>query len=265
MGTTYYTVAVFDKPWEEVLENLSREFKYTHELAYQREEREAHLKFIFDMRGFKLVEVGELHYELKTTEQDIINWFEVETYSKENMTLLQIGVSTGRWLFVLSPELMKFLRKLMRAGAVFICGYTDDHDLRDAGFEEDNQFLLYEWLVETIKRKKLEIVPSDVTIVKKELLDLEDGLYELIERPGRGEIEYVLVKSMDGYNILVTVGESDLRDEESYRELIEDKAWFGGGITTLIFKRIGKKIENEFLTKRAEEYFKAQVGDACGC
>ncbi|AIU70341.1 hypothetical protein TEU_08360 [Thermococcus eurythermalis] len=260
MGTTYYTVAVFDKSWKEVLDKLSREFKYTRELAYQRERREEHLKFIFDMRGFRLVAVGELHYELKTTEGDSFDWLEVETYSKENMTLLQIGVSTGRWLFVLSPELMKFLGKLMRVGAVLICGYTDDHDLRDAGFEENNQFLFYEWLVETVKRKKLEIVPSDVTIVKKELLDLEDGLYELIERPGREEEEYVLIKRLDSYKILVSVRESDLTDEESYRELIEDKAWFGGDITTLIFKRIGKKIKNEFLIKRAEEYFKAQTG-----
>ncbi|MCA6213822.1 MULTISPECIES: hypothetical protein [Thermococcus] len=260
MGNTYYVVAVFDKPWGEVLEKLSREFKYTRELAYQRERREEHLKFIFDMRGFRLVAVGELHYELKTTEEDSFDWLEVETYSKENMTLLQIGVSTGRWLFVLSPELMKFLGKLMGVGAVLICGYTDDHDLRDAGFEENNQFLFYEWLVETVKRKKLEIVPSGVTIVKKELLDLEDGLYELIERPGREEEDYVLIKRLDSYKILVSVRESDLTDEESYLELIEDKAWLSGDITTLIFKRIGKKIKNEFLIKRAEEYFKAQTG-----
>jgi len=261
MGTMYYVVAVFDKPWGEVLEKLSREFKYTRELAYQRERREEHLKFIFDMRVFRLVAVGELHYELKTTEEDSFDWLEVETYSKENMTLLQIGVSTGRWLFVLSPELMKFLRKLMRVGAVIICGYTDDHDLRDAGFEENNQFLFYEWLVETVKREKLEIVPSGVTIVKKELLDLEDGLYELIKRPGREEEEYVLIKRLDSYKILVSVRERDLTDEESYRELIEDKAWFGGGITTLIFKRIGQKVKDEFLVRRAEEYSKAQVSE----
>ncbi len=115
MGTTYYTLAVFDKPWEEVLDKaLSR------------------------------VQI-QLHYELKTTKQSTVDWFEVETYSKENMMLLYTGVSTSRWLFVLSSELMKFLRKLMRAGTVLICGYTDDNDLRKAGFEENNQLLFYEW------------------------------------------------------------------------------------------------------------------------
>jgi len=265
MGTTYYTLAVFDKPRKEVLENLSREFRYTRELAYQREEREEHLKFIFDMRGFRLVAVGELHYELKTTEGDSFDWLEVETYSKDDMTLLQIGVSTGRWMFVLSSELMKFLGKLMRAGAVLICGYTDDHDLRDAGFGEDNQFLLYEWLVKTVKLEKLEVLPSGLTVVKKELLDLEDGLYELLERPGREEREYVLVKSLDSYKLLVSIRESDLTDEECYRDLLEDKAWFSLKLVGLPFKRIGRRIEDKFLLKQVESILKAQTGASSDC
>ncbi|WP_237698685.1 hypothetical protein [Pyrococcus yayanosii] len=183
MGTTYYVVAVFDKPWGEVLEKLSREFRYTRELAYQQGDRKKHLRFLFDVRGFNLVAVGEAHYTLRTTEQSTVDWFEVETYSKENMTLIQIETRLSAWMFVLSPELMKFLRKLMKAGAVLICGYTDDLDFRKAGFEENNQCLLYEWLVETVKRGKLEVLPSSITIVKRELLDLEDGLYELIEDP----------------------------------------------------------------------------------
>ncbi|ACS33186.1 Conserved hypothetical protein [Thermococcus gammatolerans EJ3] len=246
--------------WD-MLENLSREFRYTRELAYQRKEREEHLKFIFDMRGFRLVAVGELHYELKTTEGDSFDWLEVETYSKDDMTLLQIGAYTGRWMFVLSSEVMRFLRKLMKAGAVLICGYTDDHDLRKVGFEEDNQFLLYEWLVKTVKLGKLEVLPSGLTVVKKELLDIEDGLYELLERPGREEREYVLVKSLDSYKLLVSIRESDLTDEECSRDLLEDKAWFSLKLVGLPFKLIGRKVENEPLLKRAEEFFQAQVGE----
>lgn len=43
------------------------------------------MKFIFDMRGFRLVVVGELYYELKIIEEDFFDWFEVEMYLKENM------------------------------------------------------------------------------------------------------------------------------------------------------------------------------------
>lgn len=67
-----------------------------------------------------------------------------------------------------------------------------------------------------MKRKKFEIVFLDVIIVKKEFLDLEDGFYELIERFGREDEEYVLIKRLDSYKIFVLVRESDLIDEESY-------------------------------------------------
>ncbi len=137
MGTTYYTLAVFDKPWEEVLDKaLSR------------------------------VQI-QLHYELKTTEQSTVDWFEVETYSKENMMLLYTGVSTSRWLFVLSSELMKFLRMLMRAGTVLICGYTDDNDLRKAGFEENNSYSSTSGLVETIKRESSKSFPLALLLWRK--------------------------------------------------------------------------------------------------
>lgn len=82
--------------------------------------------------------------------------------------------------------------------------------------------------------------------MKKELLDLEDGLYELIERPGREDEEYVLIKRLDSYKILVSVRESDLTDEESYRELIEDKTWFSSHIIVVVFRRIGKRSRTSF-------------------
>ncbi|WP_167910710.1 hypothetical protein [Thermococcus sp. Bubb.Bath] len=46
-------------------------------------------------------------------------------------------------------------------------------------------------------------------------------------------------------------------DEECYQDLLEDKTWFSPG--KVVFKRIGEKVEDEFLIKRAEEYFKAQT------
>ncbi len=111
-----------------------------------------------------------------------------------------------------------------------------------------------------LRKRKLEILPSGLTVVKNNLLSLADGLYELVERPGREKKEYVLIKSLGGYRILVSVWGSDLIDEESYLELLEDKTCFSQKLTVTVFKRIGKKVEDEFLVKRAEEYFKAQVG-----
>ena len=36
---------------------------------------------------------------------------------------------------------------------------------------------------------------------------------------------------------------------------------FSSAITSFVFKRIGQKVGNEELLKRAEDYFKAQVGE----
>jgi len=36
---------------------------------------------------------------------------------------------------------------------------------------------------------------------------------------------------------------------------------FSSAITSFVFKRIGRKVENEPLLKRAEEFFQAQVGE----
>ncbi len=97
--------------------------------------------------------------------------------------------------------------------------------------------------------------------MKDNLLPIEDGLYELAEIPWMEEKEYVLIKSLNGHKILVSIWRSDLTYEDSYRELLEDKTWFSRDITTLIFGRIGKRVKDEFLVKRAEEYFKAQVDE----
>ncbi|WP_258083113.1 hypothetical protein [Thermococcus thermotolerans] len=137
---------------------------------------------------------------------------------------------------------------------------TDDHDLRDAGFEGNNQFLLYEWLVETVKRGKLEVLPSSVTLVKKELLDLEDGLCELIKRSGREEMEYVLIRRLNGYKLLVSVRESDLTDEEGYRDLLEDKSWFSSHMTAIVLKRISGKMEGKILVRGPRNTLKLRWG-----
>ncbi|WP_456396468.1 hypothetical protein, partial [Thermococcus sp.] len=188
------------------------------------------------------------------------DYFDVEVFSKDGMTVIDLETCMSKFDFILSSEFLKFLKKLTGIGAVLICGYIYGGERLEIVFGNTNQFLLYEWLAEVVKRGKLEVIPFGVTIVKKELLELEDGLYELIERPKREEKEYVLVKSLNNNKILVTVFEEYLRDEESYQDLLEDKSWFSSHMTALVFKRIGKKIENEFLTRRVEEYFKAQMG-----
>ncbi|WP_232473395.1 hypothetical protein [Thermococcus thioreducens] len=69
----------------------------------------------------------------------------------------------------------------------------------------------------------------------------------------------MLVKTIDNYKLLVSIGEIDLTDEECYRDILEDKAEFSLKIVGLTFKRIGRKVEDKVLVKRTEEYFKAQV------
>ncbi len=44
-----------------------------------------------------------------------------------------------------------------------------------------------------------------------------------------------------------------------YRELLDDKTEFSS-ITAVVFRRIGHRIKDEFILKKAEEFFRAQVG-----
>ncbi|ASJ12242.1 hypothetical protein [Thermococcus thioreducens] len=261
MGDCKSVVAVFDEPWGIVLEKFREEFEFLGEKQYGNERENMEWFKFEDTRGFKLMLKGHIHFTLNTIEDwGPHDYFDIEVFSKDGVTVIDLETCMSKFDFILSSEFLKFLKKLTEIGAVLICGYIYGYERLERVFGDTNRFLLYEWSVGIVKRGKLEVIPSGVTVVKRELLDLEDGLYELIERPGRGEREYVLVKSMDGYNILVTVRESDLTDEECYQDLLEDKAWFSLHMTATVFKRVGKKIENEFLTRRAEEYFKAQTG-----
>ncbi|AIU70875.1 hypothetical protein TEU_11335 [Thermococcus eurythermalis] len=254
-------VAVFDKPWEEVLKRLKEEFEYTDEKRYEGDEGNKEWFKFYDTRGFRLVEVGDIDYGMKTTREwggRLIALASVEMYSRGSITLIQIEVWTSGFDFVQSSELMKFLKKLARTGAVLICGYVYGHEkLRDV-FGDYNQFLLYERLAEIVRRKRLEVLPSDLTVIREDILGLEDGLYELVGEPGL----YVFVRDLgvEGYKVLLTVGEG-LLDDDLYREVLEYGDWFSSKITSLVFKPIGRKVENEPLLKRAEEFFQAQVGE----
>jgi hypothetical protein len=68
-----------------------------------------------------------------------------------------------------------------------------------------------------------------------------------------------LIKTLGEDKVLVTIKEDNLRDDECYRDLLEDRAWFSLSLTDLTIKRIGSRVENEFLMKRAEKYFKTQI------
>jgi len=265
MGVDNYIYFVFDKEPKEVEGFLKREFEVA---VRDREWDDPWIDYLKEKgllrEDFQLVVSGELLFDppLRTDGGETITNADFYIYTVEGYTILEIHpVLRSRWWFVLSSEVIRLLKQFMKGEPLLICGYRDDTDLTKLGFEHNMSYLFINWLPKAIKTGKLETLPSALTAIRKELLDLENGLYELIERPGREEKEYVLVKSLGDYKILVAVKEIDLTDEECYLELLEDRAWFSLEIVGVIFKRIGRRIEDEFLLKRAEEFFRAQVGE----
>ncbi|ACS33188.1 hypothetical protein [Thermococcus gammatolerans] len=259
MGDCKSIVAVFDKPWEEVLTRLKEEFGYLEEKRYEGDEGNREQFKFYDTRCFRLVSTGYVHFVMRTAEGfGPHECFIVNVFSRGNSTIIDFESWTSRFDFILSSELMKLLKKLARVGALIICGYIYGHEkLRDV-FGDYNQFLLYERLAKIVKEGKLEVLPSDLTVVRGDILGLEDGLYELVGEPGL----YVFVRDLgvEGYKVLLIVGDG-LLDDVLYREVLEYENWFSLKITWVIFKRIGQKVGNEELLKRAEDYFKAQVGE----
>ncbi|WP_258083144.1 hypothetical protein [Thermococcus thermotolerans] len=268
MGVDNYIYFVFDKKPEEVENFLKREF----EAEVRNEEFDDPRMDYLGEKGllgehFQLITSGELLFDppLRTTEWGVIINADFHVYTVKDYTILEIHPNPrSRWGFVLSSEVIRLLKRFMKAEPLLICGYRDDADLTELGFNYNMSYLFINWLPETIKTGKLKTLPSAITVVKKELLGLEDGLYELIERPGREEKEYVLVKSIEDYKILVAVEEVDLMDEECYRDILNDKAEFSLKIVGVTFKRIGRKVKDELLLRRAEDYFKTQVEED-GC
>jgi hypothetical protein len=259
MGDCYDIVVVFERPWNEVVDELDRQFGLVKETEHGPDYWYKH----YDTRGFRLVFKGESRgIILKTTKPewygDVGFW--VEVFSKSEITIVDFRTCTGGFNFVSGWEFMKFLGKLMDAGAVLIMGYVYGSERLEEIFGEWNQFLVYEWLEKALKNEKLEILPSDLTVVRKDLLSLEDGLYELIDESGGASGLYVRVMNWDGYRILFTVGEC-LRDDEIFLELIEgeERLELTSDITTVIFKRIGKGVNDELLLRRARECFKAEI------
>ncbi|NJE01287.1 hypothetical protein [Thermococcus sp. JdF3] len=68
-----------------------------------------------------------------------------------------------------------------------------------------------------------------------------------------------MIKTLGEDKVLVTIKGDNLRDDECYRDLLDDRVWFSLSLVSLSLKRIGKKIEDEFLVERAEKYFKTQI------
>ncbi len=134
-------------------------------------------------------------------------FFNVEVYSylRGELTLVEFEVYAHNWMFVLSRDVMKFLKKLMRMGVALVYGRTDAYDFTRFGFGDDNRFPLHEWLAESVKEGKLDVVPSRLTLVRKDLLSLNDGLYELIERPDDEKRGHVFIKSLGKYRLLISL------------------------------------------------------------
>ena len=208
MGVDNYIYLVFDKEPVEVEDFIRGNFR----TEFQNMRWDDDFIEVFRSKGllsrdFELVTDGLVSFEpLRTSEEGTVNEADFRIYSVKGYTILELHPTLRkRWWYVLSSELVRLLKKFMRAGPLLICGYRDDAYLTKLGFKHDNRLILVNWLPEAIKGGKLEILPSGLTVVKNNLLPLEDGLYELVERPGREEKEYVLVKSLEGYKILVSV------------------------------------------------------------
>ncbi len=271
MGDCYDVVVVFERPWDEVVDELDRQFGLVKETEHDLDYWYEH----YDTRGFKLVFKGETKgIILKTTKPEWYSGvgFWVEVFSKNEITIVDFQTCTGGFNFVSGWEFMKFLEKLMDAGAALIMGYVygsewldEINEWVDEVFGEWSQFRTYEWLEGVLRKRKLEILPSGLTVVKKDLLSLEDGLYELVDESGGFSGLYALVMSWNEYRILFTVGEG-LRDDETFFELIgeEERVELASDITTALFKRIGRRVNDELLLRRARECFKVQVGDEHG-
>ncbi|MDK2869651.1 MAG: hypothetical protein PWP39_886 [Pyrococcus sp.] len=271
MGVDYFLYFIFDKSPEDIERFISSNLKVRlqepdeSDRKFMEIERQAFLKRGLLKYPIAFVKKGGLwsNTPLETSDESFwpIEYFDLRLFTVGKYSLLELKPQPrSSWMFVKSSDLLNFLKFFMREDFLMVSGYNDGIDLTKIGLKEDDEFLLYMELVSIIEKKE-KILPSGLTVVKANLLPLEDGFYELIERPGRERKEYVLIKSLDGYKILVSVWESSLTYEDSYQELLEDKTFFSQKLTATVFKRIGKKVEDEFLVRRAEEYFKAQVGE----
>ena len=221
MGVEYFLCFIFDKAPEDVERFVSSGFKVRlrgpdeFDRRFMEIERQEFLRKGLLKYPVVLIEKGGLwpRKPLETSDEKFkpVDYFDLRLFRVGDYSLLELNPhSRSSWMFVKSSELLEFLKPFLKQGVLMIAGYNDTTDLTKVGLKEDDELLLYMELVSIIEKKE-KILPSGVTIVRDGLLPLEDGLYELIGADE--EREYVLIKSLDGYKILVSVREINLIDE----------------------------------------------------
>ncbi|WP_232473393.1 hypothetical protein [Thermococcus thioreducens] len=179
VGVDNYIYFVFDGKPEDVEDFIMREF----EVEVQDEEFGNPWMDYLREKGllgedFQLIIPGELLFDppLRTDEGKTILNADFRIYTAKGFTILELHPNPrSRWWSVLSSEVIRLLKQFMKGGPLLICGYRDDTDLTKLGFKHNNRLMFINWLPEAIKTGKLEVLPSALTAVKKELLDLKDG------------------------------------------------------------------------------------------
>ena len=226
MGVDNYIYLMFDKKPEEVEDFLKRKFEVEVRDGEWDDPRMDYLGEK-DLLGddFQLVVSGELPFDppLRTTEWGVIINADFYVYRVKGYTILEIHpVSRSRWRFVFSSEVIRLLKQFMKAEPLLICGYRDDTDLTKLGFEYNMSYLFINWLPEAIKTGKLEILPSALTAVRKELLKLDEGLYE-VSIPWRpNEKGFLFVGGLNSYTVIWFFGIVDFEDPEDIHESLEE-------------------------------------------
>jgi len=149
----------------------------------------------------------------------------------------------------------------MKAEPLLICGYRDDTDLTKLGFEYNMSYLFINWLPEAIKTGKLETLPSALTIVKKEFITLDEGLYEVSIPWCPDERGFLFVGELDGYAVIWFFGIVDLDDCEDVNEsLMEpwEMAWDLVIPVKLPLKN-AKRVQNNRWQEMVREIFNAHI------
>ncbi len=268
MGVDNYVYLVFDGKLGDVRRFIEEEFKL------ESWDDDGGGAWVLDLKGyilldegFQRVASGELAFDppLRTTEGERIINADFRIYSVKGYTILEIHPAwRSMWGYVLSSDLIRLLKKFMRAGPLLICGYRDDVGLTKLGFKHDNRLILVNWLPEVVKTGKLEILPSVLTVIKREFLKMDKGLYE-VSIPWRpGERGFLFVGELEDYAVIWFFGIVDLDDPEDVLESLYEPSELAWDLVIPILLPLKdlELVKNKRWQKIAENAFKTQVSGA---
>ncbi|KUH33620.1 hypothetical protein APY94_05345 [Thermococcus celericrescens] len=265
MGVDNYVYLVFDMKLGDVRRFLEEEFKL------ESWDDDGEDTWVLDLKRYSLLDEefqrvasGELAFDppLRTTEGERIINADFRIYSVKGYTILEIHPAwRSRWGYVLSSELIRLLKKFMRAEPLLICGYRDDADLTELGFKHNNQLILINWLPKVVKTGRLEVIPSALTVVKRELLKMDTGLYG-VSIPWRpGERGFLFIGELNDYAVIWFLGIVDLDDPENVLESLYEPSELACDLVipvVLPLRDLGL-VEDKRWQKIAENAFKTQI------